>query len=359
MLIHLLVCLQPFVRLQINGVDMNGNICGYSSVVKDYPLAALVNPLTLDSDSLGVWTCVANCNETWNSDNVHFSTNYGSTDFFGYCVPTFGVSASGSVNLQVKSQFDANFDSAQQSLTRGMSDLANSWGVILLSAFIALFLAYVYMWLTRKWAGVIIWLCILLVVAGGAFLGYTFLKLAADADANTSDRRVQAYRVAGYVFIAGTSLFVLVILGLSSQITLAIEVVKEGSRAINDMKLIIFTPLIPMLLASGYLVYFVYGCLYIFSVSDLVPRTTPAADAYYQSPHPLAPQHNGNPDTYLSFQINNSYRPLAAYWLFHMFWTVQFCVYFGYFIIAGAVCAWSAPLFSTTTPPHRPHRERS
>lgn len=325
----------------INGVDMNGNICGYTSIVKDSPYAALVNPITLDTDSLDVWTCVSNCNQTRDPNNVHFSKNYASTEFYGYCIPTFDVSVDGSVDIQVKSQFDSNFDSANQVMTHGISDLANSWQVILMSVFFALFFAYVYMYLLKKWAGIIIWLCILLVIIGGFFLGYTFLKLANESNYTyTSERRIQAYRVAGYVFISATSLFVLVILALSSQITLAIEVVKEGSRAINDMKLIIFTPLLPMIMVCLYFLYFIYGALYIFSVSDLVEKETPEVDAYYQDPHPKAGQHNGNSDTYKSFEINNQYRPLAAYWLFHMFWSVQFCVYFGYFVIAGAVCSW-------------------
>lgn len=226
-------------------------------------------------------------------------------------------------------------------MTRAMSDLANSWEVIMISAFVALFASYLYMWLTKRLAGIIIWLCILLVIVGGFFLGYSFLKLAGDAPSGTSDRRVQAYQVSGYLFIAATAVFVLVILGLSSQITIAIEVVKEGSRAINDMKLIIFTPLIPMICACLYFIYWIYGALYIFSVSDLKKKSTPDGAAFYQSPHVNAGARTGNPyPEYDSFDINDSYRPLAAYWLFHMFWSVQFLVYFGYFVIAGAVCGW-------------------
>lgn len=230
-------------------------------------------------------------------------------------------------------------------MTRGMSDLANAWQVILMSAFFALFFSYFYMFLTKRFAGVIIWLCITLVAAGGFFLGWSFLKAAEEADSYTSARRVQAYQVAGYIFIALTSLFVLVILGLSSQIRVAVEVVKEGSRAINDMKLIIFTPILPLLMAGGYVVYWIYGALYIFSVSDLVSRTTPDECLHYQSP-PLHPRgldtdtRNGNPASYSSFEVNDRFRPLAAYWLFHLLWNVQFLVYFGYFIIAGAVCGW-------------------
>ena len=58
---------------------MNGHICGVDSAVRDQPLAALVNPLTTDSDAFSVWTCVRNCNETKNPDDDRFAVLYGST----------------------------------------------------------------------------------------------------------------------------------------------------------------------------------------------------------------------------------------------------------------------------------------
>jgi len=333
-----------------NGIDMYGRICGVSGGVKDKPLAALVNPLTTDSDAFSVWTCVKTCNDTKDPDNDALGSLYGSSEFFGYCVPTFDVSLSGGVDIKAHSQFDAQFDSAAQNITRGMSDLANAWGIILASVFFALFFSYVYIWLSRKMAGVIIWLCILLVVLAGFFVGYSFLMAAKDGEAAGdtftvgSVRRVQAYRVAGYIFIGATSLFVLVILGLSGQIRIAVEVVKEGSRAINDMRAIVFTPLLPLLIAGGYMVYWIYGALFIFSVSDLHTKDTPDDCLYYSEFHPkydaLTPQRNGNPGNYSYFDVNSSVRPLAAYWVFHGLWTIQLCVYFGYMVIAGAVCAW-------------------
>lgn len=59
---------------------MDGNICGVDSAVRDQPLAALVNPLTTDSDAFSVWTCVRNCDETNNPDDKRFAVLYGSTD---------------------------------------------------------------------------------------------------------------------------------------------------------------------------------------------------------------------------------------------------------------------------------------
>jgi hypothetical protein len=225
--------------------------------------------------------------------------------------------------------------------------------MILASAAIALGFSYIFIFLLRRFAGLIIWLCIFLVIVGGFFLGYSFLKAANDANADTSSRRIQAYKVAGIIFIVATAIFTLVILALSHQINIAIEVVKEGSRAINDMKMLPFTPLLPLLIAGGYVCYWVYGVLYIFSISKLTTTDMPDADKYYSALHPTHgailpnglpntdyPERNENPLNYSSFSIQDSYRPLAAYWVFHGLWSIQFLVYFGYFLIAGAVCAW-------------------
>jgi choline transporter-like protein 2/4/5 len=270
---------------------------------------------------------------------------------FGYCVPTFGIAAGGSVDLNFKSQFDAQFDDASKEISRGISDLANAWGVILMSAFFALAFSYLYMWLTKRIAGFIIWLCILLVIIGGFFLGYSFLKEANEAAVGTSENRILAYKVAGYIFIACTGVFVLVILGLSSQIKIAIEVVKEGSKAINDMKFIIFFPLVPLAICGAYMVYWIYGALFIFSVSDLESQPMPPAVltretslltwAAYGAGGKAGTAIIDNMKYNLStYEINSNFRPLAAYHLFHLLWTVQFLVYFGYFVIAGAVCGW-------------------
>jgi len=330
----------------INGVDFNGDICGYSDIVKDQPLAALVTPLSLDPEVLSVWSCVSDCSETENVANPFFASIYASTAFFGYCIPTFNLSASGSADIQAKSQFDSHFDSVSAEISRGISDLANAWAIILLSVFWALVFSYVYIWLTRRLAGVVIWLCILLVAVGGFFVGYSFLKAASDAPDTTSADRVQAYQWAGYVFIALTSLFVLVILGLSSRIEMAVEVVKEGSRAINDMKSIIFFPIIPLLMAAGYMCYWIYGALYIFSVSTLAAQSTPSSAlyrdyTYTDAGYPaMEGTRNSVPSNYSSFEINDAFRPLAAYHFFHLLWSIQFLVYFGYTVLAGAVCAW-------------------
>ena len=235
----------------------------------------------------------------------------------------------------MQSQFTAEFDSTTANINRGISDLANAWQIILASAFFALFFSYLYIYLTRKFAGVIIWLCILLVVAGGLFLGYSFLQEAASAQSDTTTssfegisvspaRRIQAYQVAGYIFIGLTSLFVLIILALSSRISIAVEVVKEGSRAISDMKFIVFLPLLPMLICGGYVVYWIYGALFIFSISDKVDgQTMPVECLTYGVFHPNTGARTGVPANYSTFEINDQYRPFAAYWVFHGLWTLQ------------------------------------
>ena len=272
---------------------------------------------------------------------------------FGYCIPTFDFDKNSSitVDFRVKSQFDAQFDALANEISRGVSDLANSWEVIMMSAFFALFFSYLYIWLTKRLAGVIIWLCIGLVIVGGFFLGYSFLVEANSSASDISPNRITAYRVAGYLFIGCTSVFVLVILGLSSQITMAVEVVKEGSRAINDMKLIVFFPLIPLLIAAGYMVYWIYGALFIFSVSDLKQQPMPddalqresslGTWAYYGDASKAGTLILENQGYNLStYELNTAFRPLAAYHVFHLLWNIQFLVYFGYFVIAGAVCGW-------------------
>jgi hypothetical protein len=68
----------------INGINFQGQMCGYSSDVSDKPLAALVNPFVGASDDpsvmLRVWTCVRDCGETTDTSNQNFAAMYGSTE---------------------------------------------------------------------------------------------------------------------------------------------------------------------------------------------------------------------------------------------------------------------------------------
>jgi choline transporter-like protein 2/4/5 len=56
----------------------------------------------------------------------------------------------------------------------------------------------------------------------------------------------------GWIFVGGTAIFLLVIIALRSRIKIAVEVVKEASRAINDVKSIVFFPILPIFLAIAY-----------------------------------------------------------------------------------------------------------
>ena len=76
-------------------------------------------------------------------------------------------------------------------------------------------------------AELMIWFCIFACIAGGFFVSFSFLKAANEADSGVSPNRVTAYRWAGYIFLALTIIFCLVILAMSNQIRLAIEVMKE------------------------------------------------------------------------------------------------------------------------------------
>jgi len=89
----------------------------------------------------------------------------------------------------------------------------------------------------------------------------------------------------------------------------------------------------------GYLVYWVWEVLYIFSVGE---QTTNPVDA---NTHKLA-QAAGNQfwqqqQNYQSFQWNAlGYRYAFAAVLVHLLWTVEFIIYFTYLVVSGAVANW-------------------
>lgn len=62
-----------------------------------------------------------------------------------------------------------------------------------------------------------------------------------------------------------------VIIALRKRIKIAVEVVKEASKAVGDMPMMISVPFTPFVFSLGYIAFWIYGALMIFSVVTVTP----------------------------------------------------------------------------------------
>ena len=313
-----------------HGVNYNGSVCGKSADVSDKPYVAWVampqTPSAIDAcdNCYQIMTCLADCNAT--ASDPLMIDHYDSQRLMFYCIPTVD-------NVQnISFAYEAEFNTASNLASRAFTDLYTVWPAILIAAFAALVLSFVYALLSKWFAGVLVFTSIGALLAGGFLMSYALLKMAAEADATTVSDRARAMRGVGIGIAVVTVLFLLIVLALRKRIYIAVEVMKEASRAVLDLSWLVLFPLFPFAVGCGYFVLFVFTTLYIASV--WTSTATPLPPYIADSGNQLGQSY------YELHQWDDSLKRAFAYVLLHLLWTIQFLVYFTFAVIAGAVASW-------------------
>jgi len=299
----------------IRGVDINGSICGESESVKDMPYAAWIAPTQYYSIKVCTNTCVIT------QTDPRFDPNYDSELFLYYCIPTTDLNGT-SISL-------TGFDSVSETASRAFGDLYTSWPSFFLVIPIAIAMSFVYVKFVEKCGGCMVWTIIALVIVGGFLAGYVLLQAASDANDSVSESRAKGMEALGWIFVVLTVVFVCVIFFLRNRIKIALEVLAEASRALEELPTVVFFPMVPLIFACAYFAFWIVGSLYIFSVSDTVINPMPTELI------PLLGQTN-----YTTYSWNDNLKDSFAVYFFHMLWNVHFWIYFCYMVIAGTIADW-------------------
>eukprot|EP00462_Mataza_sp_D1_P001407 CAMPEP_0175092832 /NCGR_PEP_ID=MMETSP0086_2-20121207/2674_1 /TAXON_ID=136419 /ORGANISM="Unknown Unknown, Strain D1" /LENGTH=652 /DNA_ID=CAMNT_0016365723 /DNA_START=32 /DNA_END=1990 /DNA_ORIENTATION=- len=337
----------------IYGVNAKGQICGVTEGVKDKPLAAFPYVDFSLSNPTSNWhhlvVCVKDCSVTNGSDMTtanQFSTLYNSSKFLSYCLPVPASDVSISVSGNLNSQIATGFETAAKAIT----DINTSQDVIFGSA--ALAFLFIFFWLValRKCAKTMVYLLLFCIAGGGMMLSQLFLEWAKDMEvkqaAAESMGDVQYLRWAGYLFMALTTIFLLVVFFLRTQIDIAIEVTRESAKALLDMKWLAVFPLLPAILVILYLVLWVFIGLNMYSLTTTVSEPTLNASRTYgltwlaKNPLQVNSINSNIPANITRYQIDTSLQWASVFHLFHMFWVTQFFFYLGFLIFAGAAADW-------------------
>jgi len=299
---------------------MNTNrICGVDETSKPY--AAWPFPPRYD-----LMICVEECTNTVSDPRMGTGWNLNSTSFLYYCLPSFNESID--VNIKFSGSFNADLG------TRQLGDIWTAGNMILASAGSALVLAIVYTYVCKNCASCLVWGCILLTIGGGGFLSYTLLHEAYAGGglvpATDSESRVTALKYGGYISGGVTAVFFLAILALRTEISIAIAVVKESAKVMNDIKCLVLFPLLPLLVALAYVAGWIFLAALMYSVGT---------DEKIAVPAQLAHAPNSNTSLY-SHTFDKNYQKYMALHCFGALWNIQFLIYFGYLTIAMAVAQW-------------------
>lgn len=291
--------------------------------------------------------CVNNCNETENAQSPYQTTLYPTAPLYYYCLPDLERISEFVVNVSVHIEVDIgdNFKDEAETAMRAFSDLYTTWVLLLISGLAAIVISFVVLQLLRMFAGFIVFLSLVFVIVGCFLVSYVLFTWGSDPASDVDPERKKYVNGLGAVIAALTGIFLLICIAMRKRIMIAIEVVKESAHAVQDMKSIIFFPLVPALFAVGYFAFFVVVCIYFWSVRT--PFTQEQTDVlrfdeltHWNNPTYPANSLSANPRNATFFETHMNWRKATGYNLFHMLWNVQFFYYFGYLVFAGATAEW-------------------
>jgi len=339
------------------GYDKDGYMCGIDSGYEDYPYLYFPIPTT---GYLTYTVCLKTCptsadtsvqckeNSYYSPDVVTgkvqctnsqaslslFSSLIGSssmaTQFFVYdsigfvdrfCVPSATEEIFGSATSTV---FDSDM------LEQWISDIRNTWQVLVCSFGVAFALGLVYMVLLKYCSGVLTWSAILAFIGGTAVLGWQFYEKAQtsqDVEDSTTDtsstssfgNTVTTEKAVAYLSWAIAIITVLAVLCLFNRIRLAIAIMKAAADYVKETPSAMLLPPFTVVVLCIFYGYWGFTSVYLVSSGD---------------PSRLEDSAFG------TFEFDKNLQRLLIYHLFGLLWFNAFVIAATQFVLASSTCLW-------------------
>ena len=235
------------------------------------------------------------------------------------------------------------FGTGMAEIGRGVQDVEDSSILLVAGAVIVVFLSFLYAWFLRVFARALVWMNVLLTSVGTLLLGLVLLSKAQQIEATDKDF-ANLCRAFGALALLISVIFTLAVCCLRNRIRIAIEVVREASRVILSMKYLVFFPLLPIFVGCIYVAAWIWGYLTWFSVQELTTSMIGNPTDQFLIALVFGMQNREEfPFLLGQFQQRGYTEEMASGSLvlvFHLFWSVQFFIYFTYSVVAGAVAEW-------------------
>ena len=247
----------------------------------------------------------------------------------GRCIPKIF----GDGNQTTFNAFGASQISDAASVWQEMwADVARSWRVFLIGGAGAFVFGFVWVFLMRFLACIMVWGTLLLIFCVMAYLSYIALQNAKNVrDSKPSDANsvsTKAQEGLAYALIAITALYLCLLIYLRKRINLAIALLKEASRAIGKMKTMIFLPIIFFVLLLIFLAFWIVEACF------LMANAKPEAQyGSWTASGLIRP-------TQVDFSWDKTLWYLMIYHFFGLLWTSGFIMAFLFMSLAIAVSTW-------------------
>lgn len=214
-----------------------------------------------------------------------------------------------------------------------VNDVRITWWIILICFGFTLVVSFLYMYFLRWCTDILTWAIVIsfqliIVALGGAFYYYAGIKEEEYADAENatgadleskSTFYTKTLRYTGYIFWFIGAIYFCVICCICHKIRLVTAIIESTARYVQDNFLVFLVPIVNMLAALFFMLIWLVGTVYLYSVGEAVKR-----DDY-----PIA-NIKWSTETRYMWYIN----------MFAILWIVAFFVCSGDFIIGASACIW-------------------
>ncbi|KAK3782436.1 hypothetical protein RRG08_033077 [Elysia crispata] len=269
------------------------------------------------------------------------------------------------------SYYLALFYEAREFVELVYKDVLAAWWMILVGIVVAMAVCMLWIVLMRFIAGPMVWATIIGVFVLVGFATYysfdTYYDLKKlNATEEYGFSQAFAMNFSYYLNLKKTwlafgctsatilALLILLFIFLVKRICIAIELIKEASRAVGNMFSTLFWPLIPFLLQVMFFLYWAASALFVASMgsSDYYSNSTnTSSDGInnYLERVPCEPDSStlGSACDFVKYGGDEYIIPMQLFMLFMLLWVLNFIVALGHMTLAGAFAsyywAWEKP----------------
>ncbi|TYZ65036.1 hypothetical protein PybrP1_004488 [[Pythium] brassicae (nom. inval.)] len=258
-----------------------------------------------------------------------------------------------------------------QVLGRFLNDMnAAKWLVLLVGGGGAMLLGVCWLLVLQFFAGCMVWLTCVLVLLGLVLMslfcsfrsgiigaedlsGLSFLAAAgvnateaATLTAATADSSTQLqFKAAAYVVWTLSGVVLLLLVAMRKRIHIAIAIIRESSKAIKTLPLLLVWPVVPTLFFVLLVVYSVAIAAYLLSSDDLTLVVADSAASLAQITNLTTYTNSSAVPLVQSSSAKTTQQVLLGFHLFGFLWTNQLLHAISICAIAGSVAQfyWTAP----------------
>uniref|UniRef100_A0A1B6ECV3 Choline transporter-like protein n=1 Tax=Clastoptera arizonana TaxID=38151 RepID=A0A1B6ECV3_9HEMI len=285
-----------------------------------------------------------------------------------------------------------DFSSLNEIATKILQDFEATWRYLVMGLLLAMVVSLVYIFLLRFFAGIIVWLSILgliILLGCGAYFGYSNytklqdpnFKVVPEESTNLKQQVSKLlntpmfWMVLGIFCVIVLVLIAFIVIFLRSRISIAVTLIKEGSKAVGNTISSLFFPIIPWCLQLAVILWAAVMFLYLYAsgsemfkvfglsngnciCTNYKDNDTCTIDQFKKDCHQINTVSDACIDAgcgFFSYQVDNLLLYLHLINLFGMFWGIWFVSGLNQMILSSTFATWywtfkkrNVPFFAVT-----------